>query len=495
MMKRIIAIFLSLFIVVAFCGCNDTTIESNTESWVEGTGESDGQTETDNSSGGNDTKEEHNSKITDALAVNLNGATITVYDSTNTFTPTAGNKTAKAQLQIFKDVEEKTNCKFNVKTVDDEKLKTLIVSSAASGKALCNIVCPSMYDVGYYIAAGVMTDLTRVSTMDLSHSYMNNLNMLNASKLGNARYAATIEVGTRTWVTFYNKRILKELGYSDNYLYDLVDSNNWNYSICREIGKKAMKELDGKSGMSKDDQWGFLFVDHSMMTSHAIINNGGALIKYNKEDYLEYNMNDPKVISSINLMYDFYRNDGTVDRSIDNYLDRIDSFAAGHSLFLFSNLHHAPKISAKMSDEFGLLPIPMVDGSGNYITALDWNAGVMMIPAGQSAKDQRNSGAVMQAILSQTGKILSTCKNEYSNRYLCDKKSADNMVLAIKNDHANPEAVFCNINEDVLSGTYRPFWDLLGGRITSVATAIEQTKAKTVAAINEINATAKKNKS
>lgn len=495
MKTRLVAIVSCLAIMIAFCGCSKTQeIVTDNESWVETQTVAGDNAGTENNVDG--TKgQSGNSKISDALAVDLKGATILVYDSTNTFTPSSESKTGKAQLKIFEDVQKKINCKFNVKTVDDEKLKTLVVSSAASGKALCNLICPSMYDIGYYIASGVTADLTRIPTMDLTHGYMNNLNMLEASKLGNAKYAATIEVGTRTWATFYNKRILKELGYNDNYLYDLVDAKKWNYSICRELAKKAMKDLDGKSGMSSDDQWGFLFVDHSMMTSHAIINNGGALIKYDKDGYLQYNMNDAKVISAINLMYDIYRNDGTTDHGIENYLDRISSFAKGHSLFLFSNLHHSGRISAQMADEFGVLPIPMVDGSGNYKTALDWNAGAMMIPAGQSVTDQNNAGAAMQAILSQSGIILDTCKSEYANRYFCDKKSADNMVLAIKNDFSNPEAVFCKINEDVLSGTYRPFWDLLGNKITSVTTAIEQSKSKTVAALNEINATAKKNKS
>ena len=119
--------------------------------------------------------------------------------------------------------------------------------------------------------------------MDLSKEYMNNLNVLNASYLGKAKYAVTLETGWRTWATFYNKRILKELGYSENYLYDLVDSKKWNYTVCRKIGKEAMKDLDGKPGMSENDQWGFLFVDHSMMTSFEAVKNivSGAADKSN----------------------------------------------------------------------------------------------------------------------------------------------------------------------------------------------------------------------
>lgn len=494
MKSRIIAFALALFIVLLTCGCDSTTVE--TETVVEGSEQS--ATNGSNNKSGNSSENNNsgsNTKISDPMSANLKGATITVYDSTGCLAENGSSKAEKVKAQILKEVENKINCKFDIKVTTDEKLKSMVISSAASGKALCNIICPIMYDVGYYISSGVVADFTRIPTMDLSKDYMNNLNVLNASYLGKAKYAVTLETGWRTWATFYNKRILKELGYSENYLNDLVDSKKWNYTICREIGKKAMKDLDGKSGMSENDQWGFLFVDHSMMTSHAIINNGGALIKYDNDGYLKYNMNDQKVISSINLMNTFYRKDGTVCRSIENYQDRIKSFAAGHSLFLFSNIHHAPTLSSRMSDDFGLLPIPMVDGSGNYVSALDWNAGTIMIPAGQSATDQSNAGAAIQAVLSQSDRILSAFKEEYTNRYLCDKKSADNMVLAIKNDHANVEAVFCHINEDVLSGTYRPFWDLLGGRIASVTTAIDQTKSKTVAALNQINATAKKNKS
>ena len=500
MKKRILALIIAIFLILTCCGCNDTTVTTETESWVEGGGttvktDDDGvnnATDTSNktesnSSGGNTT-------ITEPMKVNLKGATITIYDTSGQFITDSSTKTKKSYADILSSVQKNLNCKFEIKSVDDGKLKTLVMSSSASGKALCNIICPKMTDAGSYISAGVVADMTRVSSMDLSQSYMNRLNMLNASSIGGAKYAVTSEDGVRTWVTFYNKRILKELGYNASYLYDLVNLKKWNYSIAREIGKKAMKDLDGKSGMSANDQWGFLWVDSSMMVSHAITNSGGALIKLGSDSYLKYNMTDSKVISSINLINEFYK-EGTTCHEIGNYEDRINAFTTGNSLFLFSNLHHASTISSKMNDEFGVLPIPMVDGATDYRTALDWNAGVMMIPAGLSSKDQYNSGAVIQAILSQCGKTVEVMKNEYINRYLCDDESGKNMVLAIEQDHANVEGFYCNTNEAILSGTYRPFWNLIDGKIASVVTEIDATKSNTVKAIEELNAIAKKNKS
>ena len=428
------------------------------------------------------------------MNANLKGAKITIYDASEQFSTKTDTKTKKSYSEILNSVQKKLNCKFEVKVVDDSKLQTLVLSTAASGKALCNIICPQMQYGGSFIAAGVVADMTRISSMDLSKDYMNRLNVLEASALGGAKYAVTSETGSRTWATFYNKRILKEMGYEEDYLYNLVDSKKWNYSIARELGKKAMKDLDGKAGMSKDDQWGFLWVDSSMMTSHAIANSGGSLIKHNGDGYLEYNMTDSRVISSINLINEFYK-EGTTCRDFSNYQDRIAAFAAGHSLFLFSNLHHSPTISSEMMDDFGVLPVPMVDGGSNYKTALDWNVGIMMIPAGLSATDQYNSGAVVQAILSQCSKNVEVMKNEYTNRYFCDDESGTNMVLAINQDSANVEAFYSATNESILSGTYRPFWNLIDGKISSVVTEIESTKSNTVKAIEELNATAKKNKS
>lgn len=508
MKKSIVSLFLAIMVVISCCACNSTTVTTDTESWVEG-GDTVGETTnsaTDlvsNTGSGSDSNtgagSNGNSKIDNPFEADLKGATITVYQGNPSYSSfEVADQTTKARKkyqEILDKVQKELNCKIKVTTVTEDKLKALITASAASGKALCNIVTSRMYDVGYYVSAGVLADMTRISSMDLSKNYMNNINMLDASELGGAKYAVCSEDGRRTWITLYNKRILKELGYEENYLYDLVDSKKWNYTNCRNIGKKAMKDLDGKSGMSEADQWGFMFVDDSIMTSNAILNNGGALIKHDKDGYLTYNMTDNKVISAINLMKEFYDKDGTTCKSISNWQDRIKAFASGHSLFCFQTLEHVASVSSKMMDDFGVLPIPMMDGASNYNSVLDWNADSIMILAGQSAQEQYNSGAVIQALLYMRDDNVKAYSNEVATRYLCDDKSSKMMELAIDSCKANVEGVYCNVNDDILSGTYRPFWNFIGGNQSSVVTEIEATKSSTIKAIEELNTIAKKNKS
>lgn len=537
-MKKIVSLLLTLVVLVLCCGCNSTTVTTDTESWVEGgnvvtdSTNSNSKTESENDSNGNTINKvtdnnatnnnttnnntssngnsnnntnsnanntTSNSVIDNPLSVDLKGATITIYQGNTAFgsfqIKSADTKTTKSYDQMIQDLQKKLNCKFKVVNVTEEKLRSQVMASAAAGNALCNIITSRTQNIGYYLSAGVLADMTRISSMDLSKKYTNNLNMLEASALGGSKYAVCSENGERAWVTLYNKRILKELGYKDNYLYDLADSKKFNWSNVKTLAKKAMKDLDGKSGMSVEDQWGFLTVDETWPIINTIWSSGSGLLSRDKDGYLAYNMNDPKIAASTNLIYDMYTKDGFFCRKISNWQDRISAFAGGHSLFITMTLEHVKTVSSESADDFGLLPMPITDEATEYKTVLDWNADSIMILAGQSAKDQYNSGAVVQALLSECGKNTDVLINEYSNRYLCDEKSADNMKVAINATKADVAALYSNTNEGILSGTYRPIWDLIGGKISSVATRIDETEKATVNAIKEFNDRAKKNKS
>ena len=481
---------------------NNSTVNNNTTNngaTNSNTTNNNATNNTTNSGNTNSGSTESNSIINNPLAVDLKGATIKIYQGNSSFGSFLINntdtKTAKEYDAMIKNLQTKLNCKFEVVSVTEEKLKAQVMASSASGNALCSIITSRTQNIGYYMAAGVLADMTRISSMDLSKSYTNNLNMLEASSLGGGKYAVCSENGLTAWVTLYNKRILEELGYEENYLYDLADSKKFNWSNIKTLATKAMKDLDGKSGMSAEDQWGFLTVDETWPIINTIWSNGSGLLIHDKNGYLAYNMNDPKIVSGANLVYDMYSKDGFFCRSISNWQDRITAFAKGHSLFLTTTLEHVKTVASNSADDFGLLPMPIADTASEYKTVLDWNADAIMILAGQSAEDQYNSGAVVQALLSECGKNTNVLKNEYANRYLCDDKSADNMIVAINATKADVAGLYCNTNEGILSGTYRPIWDLMSGKISSVATRIDETKSATVAAIKELNDRAKKNRS
>ena len=109
-----------------------------------------------------------------------------------------------------------------------------------------------------------------------------------------------------------------------------------------------------------------------------------------------------------------------------------------------------------------------------------------MIPAGLSAKDQYNAGAVIQAYNYLYSSVLETQKKEYVNRYFCDDESGENWLLAVNAAITEPTHCYSRVSETVLSGTERVFWNYIE-KGDSPVTAIESTKGATQIALDELN--------
>lgn len=498
-MKKIIALLCVVVMVTSLCGCGGAVEEVTSTVVFEEGGEQNNISgdNTDsgvtNSNSSSNNSGSGNTKIDNPLNVDLKGATITIYDISTFNLDASASKTNKAKVDMLKKIQSELNCKFKVTTTDEDKMKVYVTTSAASGKALGGIIAPSMYNAGYYIASNLVTNLTKVSSMDLSKDYMNRYNVLNASQFGSAKYAVAAEGEARTYMIFYNKRILKELGYSENYIYDLVDSGNWTYDVYRELAKKAMKDLDGKAGYSENDQWGQIMQEASTGTSSNIIAaHGTSMLKLSSNGELLYNMTDSKMTNALNLAYDVIEKDGTLLMAGSTDDDKSAAFANGKALFLSASLHFAKTLTG-MKDEYGLVPLPQVTNSKNYVSAIDWNTRVLMMPAGLSAKDQYNAGAVIQAYQYLYDSVLDVMEKEYVNRYFCDDKSGANFKLAAAGMKTVPEYLYAQANETIKAGTYRIVWDYVEGKTDSPVKNIEAQKNAVEKALQEINTKIKDN--
>ena len=505
-MKKWIAVLCVVAMIISLCSCSGEPQEVTSTITVEEGGQRDDVSSnntnadsTNSNSGSNNSGSNNsgsaNTKIDNPLNVDLQGATINIYDISTFNIDASASKTNKAKVDMLKKIQSELNCKFKVTTTNEEQMKLYVTTAASSGKALCGIIAPSMYNSGYYIASNLVTNYTKVSSMDLSKDYMNRYNVLNASQFGSAKYAVAAEGEARTYMIFYNKRILKELGYAENYIYDLVDSGKWTYDVYRELAKKAMKDLDGKSDFSAEDQWGQIMQEGPTGTSSNIVAAyGTSMLKLSSNGRLLYNMTDPTIMKALNLSNEVINKDGTLFNNVGGSTDddKQAAFANGKGLFLFASLHFVTGLS-KMKDEYGLVPVPQITNTKNYASAIDWNTRVLMMPAGLSAKDQYNAGAVIQAYQYLYGNVVDALEKEYVNRYFCDSKSGANFKLAAAGMTTKPEYLYAQANETIKSGTYRVFWDYLNVVTNSPSSAIESQKSAVEKSLEEINAKIKDN--
>ena len=552
-MKRTLALFCAFAMILTFCGCRETKVETSMYSYFDGeevvgdgtTASADGNTNTDDSKGngstgnnsngnnagdntaadnqnnnnvdnntgnnvgnntaGNNTGDNtgnnntgnnnggnsntgSNSVVNNPLDVDLKGATITIYDVGDVFTPDAKkSKTDAAKAEIIAKLQKELNCKFEVKKTDADKLQSLAAASAAGGKALSQIIAVDVSRMGYYISSNLVADMGKISSIDLSKDYMNVTDMPNATQFGKGKYAVAADASTAPGVV-YNKRILKEMGYKENYIYDLVDSGKWTYTEFRKLAKAALKDLDGKPGMSTEDQWGIAIMDRTTAgTADLLVSANTPMIKL-QNGKLVSNMTNANIAKVATLMRDTYRNDGVVINDNGSKIEGTkahDAFKNG-KVFMEYTTSEVMYWYSNMDDEFGFVPTPKIDGAKKYASALDWNYKGLMVLAGLSAKDQYNAGAVVQAYMYLMQDIPEIRKNEYVNRYFCDDKSGENLLIAMKGVTVHPAQCYAKISETILSGTYRVFWNYVSDG-ASVSAAVESTSSSLKKALDELN--------
>ena len=496
-MKKVLALLCVAALLFSFCGCRETKVETSTLSYYDGeevsgtdAGETDGQSGAGDAAGEGAVSTGKNSDIKNPLAPNLKGATITIYDAGGVFSPDAKkSKTDAAKAKIIEKLQKELNCKFEIVKTDEKKLQSLAAASAAGGKAIGHIIATSLHKTGYFIAANLVADMGKISSMDLSKDYMNTANMPEATRFGNGRYAVAADAVFTAGVV-YNKRILKELGYADNYIYDLVDSGKWTYSEFRALAKAAMKDLDGAPGMSGEDQWGFAVMDRDTgATADLLVSANTPMIKLSGGKLVS-NMSDPNITKVANLMRETYKLDGTeyqVNGSSVTGTKAHDAFKNG-KVFMEYTTSEVMYWYADMKDEYGFVPAPKFDGAQSYASALNWNYKSLLVPAGLSAQEQYNAGAVVQAYMYLMQDIYNVKKNEYVNRYFCDSKSGDNFLLALKGVTVHPAQCYAKLNEDgpILKGTYRVFWSHINSG-TSVSASVESSGQALQKALDDLN--------
>ncbi|MBR6509032.1 MAG: hypothetical protein IKT38_00305 [Clostridia bacterium] len=494
-MKRFLALFCVLAMIFSLCACRESRVETIGESYFEGeevietesgtvNGDKNSNAEGNNASGNG----AGNSNIKNPLKADLKGASVTIYDVGGVFAPDSSkSKTDAAKAEMIKKLQKELNCKLVVKQTDESKLASLAAASAAGGQALCQIITTPIYKSGYFISSNLVADMGKISSIDLSKDYMNVANMPEATRFGNGRYAVAADTTVAAGVV-YNKRILKELGYKDNYIYDLVDSGKWTYTEFRKLAKAALKDLDGKPGMSVEDQWGIAIMDRSTAgTADLLASANTPMIKL-ENGKLVSNMTNANIAKVAALMRETYRTDGTVINNNGSKIDGTkahDAFKSG-KVFMEYTTSEVMYWYSNMNDEYGFVPTPKFDGAKNYTSALDWNYKCLMVPAGLSAKDQYNAGAVVQAYMYLMQDIYEVRKKEYVNRYFCDDKSGENLLIAMKGVTVHPAQCYAKINEAILSGTYRVFWNHVSDG-ASVAAAVESTGSSLKKSLEELN--------
>lgn len=194
----------------------------------------------------------------------------------------------------------------------------------------------------------------------------------------------------------FNKRMMKDLGQTEPY--DLVRQYKWTLDAFNEYTADITTDMNGDGEMDYDkDRFGLsswmMDIPFSMFYGA-----GGMLAAFDEsgKPILSYENNDvinryEKIYRGIIEQNAYFVTDPTL------YETSYECFAGGHALFYDSTLKKVQNFLSAMTDDYGIVPVPMYDEmQKEYKSFVNGATGFIMIIATEA--DAEYVGTVLEAM-------------------------------------------------------------------------------------------------
>ena len=195
-----------------------------------------------------------------------------------------------------------------------------------------------------------------------------------------------------TYGMVFNKSYIQKYGIESPY--DLVRSGDWTLDKFAEMIKMFSEDVNGDGVFDVNDSYGYV-TDFWLYNANFIYSTGNLCVQKTKDNQLELTLYNEKVISLIEKLYDIiYMGNNTFQYDIyapcTLPIDQNRSFI--QSLWMYD----LPEMRG-MDVEFGIIPCPKYDKQQEkYLTSVDARGGVLALPI--NTIDIERSGIIVEAL-------------------------------------------------------------------------------------------------
>lgn len=313
-------------------------------------------------------------------------------------------------LEIMKDLQKRYNCKFSVYEVADWSTGD-VMSDLLAGDEVAHVIMPEVWRSGLFVSARVLMDWNSEAIKKYVHTeelWWNNT-MAYASNVNGKVYAGACNIQNYTdWssVCFFNKKILSEIGSSEEEIYKMYEDKTWTWQAFRDLAQRAVADLNNDGQMTEADQFGFSSSDYDALMAFVSSADADVIRSDNGKNarYTYDKQREIKVLSTLNEMYtldgSYFSDSMKVFGDVQGF---VKQFITGKSLFCIYSFGFIRNPGFRlMQEDLGVLPIPLgpdTDGEGwqdHYISRVDHNFIATLIP--ENNNNVENTALLLEAM-------------------------------------------------------------------------------------------------
>jgi hypothetical protein len=202
-----------------------------------------------------------------------------------------------------------------------------------------------------------------------------------------------------TYCIMFNKNLITDLRMEDPY--ELVRTGKWTIDKYIEMAGSVSTDLDGDGKYTKDDQYGALIWDDTMM---GIVNAAGEKCSSVENGEIKLTLNSEKTVTMIEKFFSFaFDKTRAYTYQRYNWDDKLlcTMFMNNQALFINQLMQLIPKLR-EMNADFGIIPYFKYDEAQKeyYNTVGSWHSVFLCVPKVQ--KDVERTGIVIEALAAES---------------------------------------------------------------------------------------------
>ena len=381
-----------------------------------------------------------------------------------------------AKKIVVDNIESTYNCKIVGEMTATSPIPNTIRNQVTSGIHYYDIVFDSIGSSAPLSTDHMLTDLTTVSTIDLTDAWWDQ-NAVKDFSVGGRVYFACGDINNYddqgTWCMLFNKTLKEKLAIEEDF-YQLARDKEWTLDKFIEICRSDItSNTNGDDVLDENDTWAFGTELYNVYVH--LVGAGETIARKDDDDlpYLTIQSEPEATYSVLTKVLEFYNDQETVmvanappytNKGFDNVWEATvhKAFIEGRELFYMCGLINVASFR-QMQDEFGILPIPMFYESQDeyHHTVSCGNSTVMYIP--RNAANVEDLGLVITAIAEQSRHFVTPAYYDVQLKYRDSRDDESGEMLDI---------IFASRTFDVgmvynWGNILNCFYDLNPGTITS----------------------------
>ncbi|MGN1081694.1 MAG: ABC transporter substrate-binding protein [Acutalibacteraceae bacterium] len=400
--SRILCLMLAVALAVCcFAGCGKKTDTSSADS---------ASTDTSNMSATDQIDSAESNELPD---YDLNGVTLKVASGHESvlFPDEEENELSARRKAWIDDCKETYNFELEHVYYAWDKMTETLLTDLVSGEYVADFVLPVIRQAGPFVQARLCYDLASgdfAQYLDFSKGWWDQT-MLKASTINGKTYCCTPQftsAANTTWVCFFNRNIMEEIGTDPDSLYTMQENGTWTWDVFRDLCKKAVKDLDGDGDYDENDRWGFTAARWHIFND--LVTCAGVDYVIEEGDRLVYNLNNSYAITALTTINQMFTTDkiyyAAEIGASGNNPGCMSMFVNDKALFLTYQVNACQRDDMReMESDFGMVLMPKYNADMEYISRAEQTTLCCFVPV--TAQYKLETAFALQALSYNAWKI------------------------------------------------------------------------------------------